>query len=46
MKHIFYDEMKNTLFLDAKHSGLTIMGHPDEEAEMSGGKKLQVTQKP
>ena len=37
---------EDTLFLDAKHSGLTIMGHPGEKAEMSGGKKLQVTWKP
>merc|ERR1719183_545073 len=32
--------------MDAKHSGLTIMGHPGEEAEVSGGKKLTVTWKP
>eukprot|EP00746_Dinoflagellata_sp_MGD_P024026 gnl/MRDRNA2_/MRDRNA2_156394_c0_seq1.p1 gnl/MRDRNA2_/MRDRNA2_156394_c0~~gnl/MRDRNA2_/MRDRNA2_156394_c0_seq1.p1 ORF type:complete len:753 (-),score=145.08 gnl/MRDRNA2_/MRDRNA2_156394_c0_seq1:61-2085(-) len=38
--------LEDTIFLDAKHSGLTIMCHPGENAEMSGGKKLQVNWKP
>lgn len=38
--------LQDTLSLEAKHSGLTIMSHPREKAEMSGGKKLKVTWKP
>lgn len=37
--------LPDTLYLEAKHSGLTIMGHPGEKVEVSGGTKLKVAWK-
>lgn len=38
--------LEDTLYLGPEHSGLIIAGHPGEQAEVSGGKKLKVAWKP